>query len=349
MLDNYEKLKETKIIYEYLNDLLTNGNFEIPEDYENALKTTMSAMAEMYNNTHSLMYKDSKEYEQLKTNLPCPCCDKDVIISDLIPYAYVCDKCDENYYLCEGDLNYEWYFEDKSDEKLEEDFDLDLSYDAEEKNVIIGTETSSGAEYECRNIADLKKAIASYAYNYLNYENDEEYSIKIWETDFDRDQGFASQFLEKYKDSKQAVKMAKKLMELHDYACVEVINEKNNFAIFNKDKESESTYFYHRYHNRIFKVSSEELQEYVGNWVDKKGHKFDYDLLYCENSDGSFTAVDDSDGQCWTEDFETEAQAVFWLDTDIPIEDVKTTIIPRDVLERVYDLTKEKNMEIERC
>ena len=52
--------------------------------------------------------------------------------------------------------------------------------DVEEKNVIIGTESSSGAEYECRNIADLRKAITSYAYNYLNYENDETYSIKIW-------------------------------------------------------------------------------------------------------------------------------------------------------------------------
>lgn len=349
-MNNYEIIKEAKLVYQYIGDLLDNANLEMNGDIEDALKTTMSAMSDIYTNTHTLMSNDKEESKLLRTDLDCPKCPAKVEISDLIDYEYVCNGCDENYYSIEGNLGEEWYKEDKNSLKLDENFIIEVDYDSEEQNVMISSENSSGAKYNCKNVNDLKKAIDYYATNYLTNEiiDEDIYVIQFWETDHDRDQGFASQFLEKFKDSKQAVKMAKSLMRLHDYSCVEVINERNNFAVFNKDKESESTYFYHRYYNRIFKVSPEQLQEYVENWTDKKGHKYDYDLLYCENSDGSYTAVDDSDGQCWTEDFDTEAQAVFWLDTYIPVEEIKTTIIPKDVLERVYDMTKDNSKEIER-
>lgn len=340
-MDNYEKLKETKIIYEYLNDLLTNGNFEIPEDYENALKTTMSSMAEMYNNTHSLMYKDSKEYEQLKTNLPCPCCDKNVIISDLIPYAYVCDRCDENYYLCEGDLNHEWYYEDIGNEKLEEDFDLDLSYDADEKNVIIGTKSSSGAEYECRNIADLKKAIASYAYNYLNYENDETYSIKIWETEELRNQGLPFDYLKTYYSKDEAIDDAMKIMDRFGYAYLEVFKDNDDLLVFGTDGVKHTYYNESEYQNKIYKVTHEELTEYVNDWTNKNLNENHYDLLYCEDN-GKFVAVDNRSGDCFVEEFQTEAQAVFWLDADASVDEIPFSIIPKDILEKVSDKTKDK-------
>lgn len=350
-MNNYETIKEAKLVYQYIGDLLDNANLEMNDDIETTLKNTMSAMSDIYTNTHAIMSNDKEERELLKTDLVCPKCPCKVDISDLIDYEYVCNGCDENYYSIEGNFGEEWYKEDKDSLNLDEDFVIEVDYAAEEQNVLISSEDSSGATYNCKNVNDLKRAIDYYASNYLTKElvDEDIYYIKFWETDHDRDQGYASQFLEKFKDSKQAVKMAKKLMALHDYSCIEVINEKNNYAIFNKDKDGESFYYYQRYHNRIFKVSPRELEEYVENWTEKKGHKYDYDLLYCENEDGSFTAVDDSDGQCWTEDFETEAQAVFWLDTYIPVEDVRTTIIPKDVLERVYDLTKEKTMEIERC
>jgi len=343
-LDNYEKLKETKIVYEYLNDLLTNGNFEMPEDYENALKTTMSVMADMYNNTHSLMYKDSKEYEQLKTNLPCPCCNKDVIISDLIPYAYVCDRCDENYYLCEGDLNHEWYFEDKNNEKLEEDFDLDVSYDVEEKNVIIGTESSSGAEYECRNIADLRKAITSYAYNYLNYENDETYSIKIWETEELRNQGLPFDYLKTYYSKEDAIDDAMKIMNRFGYAYLEVFKDNDDSLVFGTDGVEHTYYNESEYQNKIYKVTHKELAKYVNDWTNKNLNEKHYDLLYCEEN-GKFVAVDNRSGDCFVEEFLTEAQAVFWLDADTSVDEIPFSIIPKDIVEKVIDTTKNKTKE----
>ena len=341
-MDNYEKLKETKIIYEYLNDLLTNGNFEIPEDYEKSLKITMSAMADMYSNIHSLMYKYSEEYEQLKTNLACPCCDKDVIISDLITYAYVCDRCDENYYLCEGDLNHEWYFEDKNDEKLEDDFDLELSYDAEEKNVIIGTESSSGAEYECRNIADLKKAIESYAYNYINYENEETYSIKIWETEELRDMGEAFNYLKTYYSKEDAIDDAIKIMDRFGYAYLEVLKDNDDSLVFGTDGVEHTYYNESKYQNKIYKVTHDELTKYVNDWTNKNLNENHYDLLYCEDN-GKFVAVDNRSGDCFVEEFQTEAQAVFWLDGDITVDEIPFFIIPKDIVEKVIDTTKNNN------
>ena len=57
-----------------------------------------------------------------KQAVHCPNCNKEMYISDLIGYAYVCSNCDENMYLCEGDTNYAWWFDDKDDR----DLDLEL-------------------------------------------------------------------------------------------------------------------------------------------------------------------------------------------------------------------------------
>lgn len=222
-MKNYEIIKEAKIAYEYINDLLSNGDFEIGEDSVEYLKKSMNALGDMYENTYHLMFTNRQEEEILKTDLNCPCCNtKNLYISDLIHYAYVCVRCDENYYLCEGDLNHEWYFD--NNRKLE-------------------------------------------------------------------------------------------------------INEKS------EDK---------KYSHDIYKVTKEELNQYIEDWHHKDTNKYKYELLYCED-DGRFIAVDNCSGDCWTEDFETEAQAVFWLNSDEDVAYIPFSIIPKRIVERVIDTTINKN------
>lgn len=51
--------------------------------------------------------------------------------------------------------------------RLEDDLDLEISFSKEEQLVYIGTETSSGAKYNCETIEDLKKAINEYVDDYV--------------------------------------------------------------------------------------------------------------------------------------------------------------------------------------
>lgn len=347
-MDNYEKLRESKLIYEYINDLLENGNFEIPEEDEYSLNATMGIMANIYINTHIMMKDDKEEIELLKTDLSCPCCFENLMISDLISYGYVCEKCDEKYYLCEGDLNYEWYFKDKYKNKLKEDVLLEISYDKNTNNVIIGTDTSSGVKYECKNVSDLASSVECYAKSYLTYDDKETYFIKIWKTAKDKEQEIFLKYFDTYNDKNEAIKETKKLIKTNGYNFVEVVRDNSKSIVFSSDGENEKTSFYHRYNNRIFKVSREELDQYIDNWKNKKEQRYDFDLLYCENKNGTYIAVDNYDGGCYVEEFETEAQAVFWLNTNVPAEEIKFNIISKDIIEKVYviDLEEEKEFVV---
>lgn len=53
--------------------------------------------------------------------------------------------------------------------KMKDDFILEVHYDKIGNSVIIGTETSSGAEYHCSDIEDLKNSINEYIDNYVDY------------------------------------------------------------------------------------------------------------------------------------------------------------------------------------
>lgn len=347
-MTKYEILKRTKIIYEYLNDLLNNGDFEINNEYMSYVNKTMDVIKDMYENTYHLMYVNKEEHNFLNTDLQCPCCEEKVLISDLINYAYVCDRCDENYYLCEGNLNHEWYFEDDKDEKLNEDFNLELSYDAKNNNIIIGTESSSGVQYECQNIADLKNVIASYVCNYINYENRETYSIKIWETEELRNQGLSFEYLETYYSKENAIDDAQRIMDRFGYAYLEVIKDSDNSVVFGTDGKEENYYNEEKYQNRIYKVSRDELNKYINDWSDKQLAKDSYDLLYCKDTDYNYIAIDNTSGDCYVEEFETESQAVFWLDADMLAEEIPYSIIPKRVLECVIDTTKSRENDYEK-
>ena len=77
---------------------------------------------------------------------------------------------DEEIVLDWNDLNYTKYKPYPSQE-LKEDFDLEINFVKEERNIIIGTDTSSGASYNCTTIDDLKIAFNNYIENYIELEN----------------------------------------------------------------------------------------------------------------------------------------------------------------------------------
>lgn len=62
----------------------------------------------------------------------------------------------------------------------------------------------------------------------------------------------------------------------------------------------------------IYKVEHEDLNAYLDAWLNKKELPLSFDLMYCEEN-GIFTALDNSFGECYLEDFDTEKEALLWL------------------------------------
>lgn len=110
-MSDYEVLKETKVSYEYIRDILENADEDIVStEISFKLQESLNALEEIYSNVYEKMKNDEIESKKLNTDLECPHCTNNVVISDLINYAYLCNDCDENFYLGEGDLGEEWYF-----------------------------------------------------------------------------------------------------------------------------------------------------------------------------------------------------------------------------------------------
>ena len=340
-LNNYEVLRETKACYEYFNDILNNCGFKLNQNIVQGIKRSILVLEDLYNITYTKIKE--KEKEQLQTDLECPHCSNNVVISDLIDYAYLCNECDENLYLGEGDLNYEWYFESDKLSKLRESFLLEIGFDKDEKQVYIGTEDSSGAEYDCSTNVELKNAINSYIENYLiDDEIDKDgYSIKIWETENDRNLGESFEYLKTFNSVNDAIQEAKKLISREGYACVEVIKEDDELTIFYTDGTNEEYINHNQYANEIYKVDYDFLHEYIDNWSNKKDLNCDYDLLYCE-TDGIYIAIDNTKGECYTEEFSTEDQAVLWLNTSLSPEEIKKSIIPNGIRKVVINKIKKE-------
>lgn len=301
-MSNYEIIKECKIIYEYLNDIMTNSKKDISNAEYKSINNTLNTLGKLYNETYEIMKKEDNEV--LKTELECPHCNNEIYISDLIDYAYLCTDCDENFYLTEGDLDLEWYFSNVEDKiKLDDDFLIYVNYDKEKGEVVIGTENSSGANYKCKTIKDLKNIVGMFANNYL--EN--EISIQMWLTEEDRDMGESFIYDKVYYDANIAIKQARKIYENNNYACIEVV--KNNKAIYNVDSESEDYYFNGK---RISKVNSDVLNEYINNFSGHKNQTFSNNKLYCEENN-EYIAVDNSSNNCFVESFNLEKDAINWL------------------------------------
>lgn len=119
-MTNYEVLKECKVAYEYITDMLENCELLVDEEVATTtkelqdiheLKRALSVLDDLYNRA----FEEEQDKDKLKPQkaVHCPHCNKEMYISDLIGYAYLCPSCDENMYSCEGDANYAWWFEDE--------------------------------------------------------------------------------------------------------------------------------------------------------------------------------------------------------------------------------------------
>lgn len=53
---------------------------------------------------------------------------------------------------------------------IKKSFNIEIDFDKKEGNVIIADECSSGVDYDCKSIEDLKIAINSYLDNYIELE-----------------------------------------------------------------------------------------------------------------------------------------------------------------------------------
>lgn len=56
-------------------------------------------------------------------------------------------------------------------QKIKDSFNIQVDFDREGENVFISDESSSGTEYKCRNIEDLKIAFNDYLDKYIELEN----------------------------------------------------------------------------------------------------------------------------------------------------------------------------------
>ena len=111
-MTEYEIIKECKQAYELLLDLKENSQIASDNDLLN-MKRCMNSLENVYTNTWEMMSENTKDCEWLKTDgfVRCPRCNSKLYISDLIGYAYLCPKCDENMYYTECEIEKVWWNE----------------------------------------------------------------------------------------------------------------------------------------------------------------------------------------------------------------------------------------------
>lgn len=136
-----------------------------------------------------------------------------------------------------------------------------------------------------------------------------EYTIEIWETEEDRDQGYGFIFDKTFDNLDDAIKEARHLYRKNNYASIEVIDEDNK-AFFCKDSESEEFY---GENGKISKVDAVIVDEYIDNWMDHKQLPTNDRKIYCQMIAGGYLAVDNSRDECFVEEFDTEKEAQDWL------------------------------------
>lgn len=109
-MTEWEIIKESKQAWELLNDLFENSQIASDNDRMN-MEKCMNSLSNVYGITWEMMSENTKDYESLKTNIKCPRCGGELYISDLIGYAYLCPKCDENMYYTECEVEKVWWNE----------------------------------------------------------------------------------------------------------------------------------------------------------------------------------------------------------------------------------------------
>lgn len=137
---------------------------------------------------------------------------------------------------------------------------------------------------------------------------DEEYCIEIWETERDRDAGEGYIYNKTYSNFESALKEARHLYEYYNYASVEIMNDEDN-VLYCCDSDSEEFYIENE---TIACVSRDIIHSYINDWSEHKEQTIKNDKLYCRDNN-VFIAIDNTTGNCWVEEFETEKAAQNWL------------------------------------
>lgn len=176
-MSNYETLRESKVAYNYIDDILQNSEIRMDTNTVEELKNAMDILDDLYSAAYSNL-SDPNRKKQLITDACCKNCDTSLLISDNINYSYQCEKCDENFYDFEAITDNVWYRDEKKNHnELNDDFDLQVAFDKEQKLVYIGTENSSGVKYACENMDELLKDVEMYCDNYLCLEEEKEVEL----------------------------------------------------------------------------------------------------------------------------------------------------------------------------
>ncbi len=148
-MDKFEALKECKISYEYLWDLLENyGLLGKDEDTRQKLAVCTDKLSELYLKSWNLINENNNTKEILDTNIKCPYCQGKLIINSYVGYDYICLDCDESCNV--GDCETEKYSWWKDDNKIDENMviknkinkikGLGFGYDGCHKIYILETE-----------------------------------------------------------------------------------------------------------------------------------------------------------------------------------------------------------------
>lgn len=302
-MGDYETLRETKIAYEYINNILNNSEIKLEDNIVKDLENTMNNLAIIYSSAHSNLEHPDKE-EQLLTDACCKNCSNKLYISENIDYSYQCLECDESFYDFETNIDSVWYERKKEITKFPSSFKLEIEYDIDEEKVYIDSEDGSGCKYPCHNLNDFVKSLEFYCNNYLK----EEYSIEIWETEWHRDAGEGYVYDEVFSNYDDAISKARELYYDNGYSSIEVLKE-NGESVFCCDNLSEDFYFDD---DKFSLVNENTVKEYIENWTYKKEQSFKGNKLYCQEN-SIYVAVDNSTDNCWVEEFKTEKDAQNWL------------------------------------
>lgn len=171
-MNNYETMREAKVAYNYINDILENSEIRTDSETAKELENSLEILENIYSAAHSYLEAPDREY-QLLTDACCKNCNNNLFISENIEYSYQCLECDENFYDFETNSNKVWYKDEMKEYlPLPNSFTINVEYDKDEKMVWIGSEDGSGAKYYCENTDDFSKCMKSYCNNYLTYNEE---------------------------------------------------------------------------------------------------------------------------------------------------------------------------------
>lgn len=174
-MSNFETMRETKVAYNYINDILENSEIRMDTETAKELENSLDILEDLYNVAYSNIRNDKNREVQLITDACCKDCNNHLLVSDKIEYSYQCENCDENFYDFEAIGDNIWYKDEKKEHlKLPSSFFVEVEYDKDEEIVYIALENSSGAKYACKNADEFVKAMEFYCNNYLTYNEEME-------------------------------------------------------------------------------------------------------------------------------------------------------------------------------